>query len=111
MSEIAIVGNLKEILPFRAAGLKIYPLDELTKEKKMIEIVRDILLKNKHKIVFITEQYYDNFSEFYEAQRIIFKEEMPVITPITNGIDFKNIGIKRLKGLIEKAIGIDIFKE
>lgn len=111
MSDIAIAGNLKEILPFRAAGFVLYPLDEMSQEKKLQDIIHDILLRNRHKIVFITEKYYDEFAEFYEAQRILYKEQMPVITPVTDGIDFQNLGIKRLKSLIEKAIGVDIFKE
>ncbi|GEM_PF-3357297 len=109
MSEIGVAGNLNEVLPFKAVGFEIYPIDEMVKEEALNIIVKDILLKKGLKILFITEEYYDEFSEFYEAQKFLYRDELPVITPITNGVDFQDIGLKRVKGLIEKAIGVDIF--
>jgi len=110
MSDIAIAGNLQEILPFKAIGFLIYPVDELEKEGKRSTILRTVL-SNDHKIVFITEEYYDEVSEVLESLKLSLKDRLPVIMPVTNGIDFKDTGRLQLKDLVERAIGIDIFKE
>ncbi len=110
MSDIVIIGNLEEILPFKAIGLAVCPMDEMLKEKKTNEIFKHVF-EQPYKIIFISEQYYDEFTEIYNNQKMILKEHTPVIMPITNGIEFKDIGRKLLKSLVERAIGVDIFKE
>ncbi|MBN1898657.1 MAG: hypothetical protein JW827_07765 [Spirochaetes bacterium] len=110
MSKIAIAGDLKEVLPFKAAGFEVYPLDRLTEDKKMNHLITEILFEKKHEIVFISERYFTEFNRIYESQRVL-QEQVPVITPVTDGVDFHNLGVKSLKGLIERAIGVDIFKE
>ncbi|MBU1075644.1 MAG: hypothetical protein KKH98_00025 [Spirochaetes bacterium] len=110
MSDIAIAGNLQEVLPFKAIGFLIYPIDELEKEDKRRSIIRT-LLSNDHKIVFITEEYYNEVSEILESLKLSLKDRLPVIMPLTNGVDFKDTGRLQLKNLVERAIGIDIFKE
>ncbi len=110
MFDTAIIGNLQEILPFRVMGFLIHPMDDLTKEQNINSVLKNILLEN-HKVIFVTEEFYDITAEILESLRFSQKENLPVIIPITNGIEFKDTGKKQLKQLVERAIGIDIFKE
>ncbi|MDD5066001.1 MAG: V-type ATP synthase subunit F [bacterium] len=110
MSDTAIAGNLSEILAFKAAGLNIYSLDELSREKKINDLIRNIL-EQGHKIVFVTEEYYEEFARIYEEMKTVRKERLPVLMPVLNGIESRDIGRRQLKTLVEKAIGVDIFKE
>lgn len=110
MSDIAIIGNLDEILPFKVIGFSIYPLDELAKDEKTTPVLKDILSDN-HRIVFVTESYFDETLELLETMRFTLKEKAPLLMPVTNGIDFQDKGRLQLKQLVERAIGIDIFKE
>ncbi len=111
MSDIAIIGNLREVLPFRAIGLKIYAMDEFIQAGATKREVINNILAQGHKIMIVTEEYFEEFSEIYEAKRLIKKDKMGIIIPIQNGIDKLDIGKKKLKELVEKAIGVDIFKE
>ena len=110
MSDICIIGNLQEILPYKAIGYLIYPMYELAKEKKISRIIRTIFNKD-HKIIFITEEFYPEAVEVYESLKFSMVENLPVIMPITNGIEFKDTGRNQLREFVERAIGIDIFKE
>lgn len=49
--------------------------------------------------------------KFLNPKKIIYKDKPPVVLPITNGIELRNIGKMQLRSWVERAIGVDIFKE
>jgi vacuolar-type H+-ATPase subunit F/Vma7 len=107
MSNIAVIGNLREIVQFKFFGFDIHPFDEITERKK---IAQEIILNGGYEIIFVVENYYEDFKEIYDSLKSIRKEKLPVITSITNGIDFKNIGFNSVRNDIKKALGIDLLK-
>lgn len=111
MSDAAVFGNLKEILPYRALGLDLYAADVLvSQEKSVLEVIKEVLSRS-HRIILVTEEFFDRFMELYEEKKSVLKEGTAVILPVTNGIDFMDRGRQELKLLVEKAIGVDIFRD
>lgn len=111
MHKILIIGDLKEILPFRAFNFDILPIDEMRKSKKEEEILKEIFEKNEYKIIFIVEKYYEKYVEFYNSLKSLtnlVRAQRPIIVSITSGVDFRNLGFKHTKLLIKKALGMDI---
>lgn len=68
MSNMIIIGNLKELFPFKALGMDICCMDELLKEKKLNEIYKNVFEKY-YKMIFITEEYFNEFMEIFESQK------------------------------------------
>lgn len=111
MSDAAVFGNLNEILPYRALGLDIYAADApASAEKSVPEAMKEVLARS-YRIILVTEEYYDRFARLHEERKSAHKDRAAVLLPVTNGIDFMDRGKQELKMLVEKAIGVDIFKE
>jgi V/A-type H+-transporting ATPase subunit F len=111
MYDIAVAGNLKEILPFKAIGMKIYPIDELEKNGKNRKEIINEVFAGEHKIIMVSEIYFENFEEIYNIKRSMRNSKLGILLPIHNGIDIMNIGRNRLQRLVENAIGVDIFRD
>ncbi len=111
MYDIAVAGNLKEILPFKAIGMKIYPMDVLETENKNKKEIINNVFNGEHKIILVTEEYFEMFSEIYEIKRNLRKKNIGILLSIHNGIEIKNVGRDKLQKLVESAIGVDIFKD
>ena len=107
MSDVAIIGDIIQILPFTQMGIDVYAVDESDKDSE--EFIREILHK-KYKIILVIEKYYVAVSKEIEAM-LWAGRERPVVLPIPDGIETHFIGEKILKERITQATGIDMFKE
>lgn len=102
-SETCIVGESSFVQPFRATGIDIYSEEE----GKVKEIVDKILARN-YKIIFYEEKLYPYFAE-KEAQ--LKDKVFPCLVPLPSFKKEKKLGIQRLKKLIKRAVGIEIYME
>lgn len=103
--KIAILGNHEEILGFKALGL--IPISVSTKseaEKKFQEAVK----KNDYAIIFITE----NWAEKIEDVLLEHRGALPAVVTVPNYAGSKGMGEKKLRNIVERAVGSDIlFKD
>lgn len=104
MSKIAVIGDKTSILGFRALGLDAYPVLE-PKEAK--EIWSEIKEKN-YTIIMATEEAYHELEDLVGEFSNDFTPVVLIIPPAKGGT---KLGYRRIKKIIEKAIGIDIFSE
>lgn len=101
MYKIALVGDKDSIIGFQLLGISIFPVNS---KEETINILNE-LIKEKYAVVFITEDIASKiFDEIVELQ----KKYLISVTIIPNKLEKKNLGLKRLKKNIEKAIGTDI---
>jgi V/A-type H+/Na+-transporting ATPase subunit F len=111
---IAIVGTRETVSGFALLGCDIVPvtsgthaLEELFRLKKETVSV-DGTEKHAYAIVFITEDLIEGISG--EDEKRLAKDPLPAIIPLPSHHGSTGYGLKRLKGLVERAVGSDILQ-
>ncbi len=104
MPKIGIIGERDAILGFKALGISTFPVKSPNEaETKLCE-----LIGADYGSIFITESYAKPLAGVIsELEREI--PLYPSIVIIPNHEGSKTLGMKKIKSIIEKAIGIDIF--
>lgn len=100
---LAIVGKRETVMPFRATGAKVV----YVKEGECADTVQE-LIKEGTKIVLFTEEFIDELSEILARYRTA---TLPCLIPIPSGRGKTKIAVERIRGVIKKAVGADIFLE
>lgn len=101
MSDIVIVGDYSTVVFFKALGMDIIAVDRV---KEGIKNISKYLRTKSYKIILVIEDYYKEIKEELEDT-----ESIVVAIPSPKGV--KGVGIQELKKIVEKAIGINIFRE
>jgi V/A-type H+-transporting ATPase subunit F len=100
--DIAAIGSDDTILLFNAIGIKTYTLSEPAQVDRIIFQ----LATEKCRIIYVSEDVYQEIPETIQKYKTTV---YPIIIPIPTKTASKDIGIKKIKENVEKAIGFDIF--
>lgn len=100
---LAIVGKKQDILPFLGTGAMLCPVEKGEAEKKISELI----LKGIH-IVFFTEDLTEELQEILNKYQT---DTFPCLVPFSTGVVKTRIAIERLRRIIKRAIGADVFLE
>ena len=101
MSEIVIVGDYSTVIFFKALGMDTIAVDRI---KEGLESVGKYLRTKSYKIIFVIEDYYKDIKKELE-------DTGSVVIPIPSPRGRKGTGLQELKESVERAIGIDIFRD
>lgn len=105
MYKIAVIGDKESILGFSAIGMDIYPAYEEEEVKRIIPQ----LIEENYAILYITENASRKVEKYLEKLK---KNKIPAIVTIPNNTGGTGYGGKRIKEMVQKAVGIEInFKE
>ena len=106
MAKIAIVGSRDTIIGFKALGLSIFPA-------KTVEEARRTLRKiatEEYATIFITDDFAKDLDEdIHNLEREIPLYPSIVIIPSHRGST--GLGMKKIRALVEKAVGMDLFAQ
>jgi vacuolar-type H+-ATPase subunit F/Vma7 len=102
-STLAIVGKKETIMPFLATGALV----RYVKHGECADIVDD-LIKQGVKIIFFTEEFINELKEILHRYRT---ETTPCLIPIPTGRGKTKFAIERIRGVIKRAVGADVFLE
>lgn len=102
-STLAIVGKKETIMPFRATGAKVVYV-----ERGKCRAAVEELIKQDFKIIFFTEEFIDELKSILLLYR---NKTVPCLIPIPTGRGKTKIAIERIRGVIKKAVGADVFLE
>jgi V/A-type H+-transporting ATPase subunit F len=102
-SSLAIIGEKETIMPFLATGARVVYL----KKGEGLTVVED-LIKEGVKIIFFTEEFIDELGDVLFHYRT---ETFPCLIPIPSGRGKTKLAIERIRGVIKKAVGADVFLE
>jgi len=102
-SALAIVGQKETIMPFLATGAKVV----YVKKGECVRVVDD-LIREGIKIIFFTEEFIEELNDTLLKYRT---ETMPCLIPIPTGRGKTKLAIERIRGVIKKAVGADVFLE
>lgn len=103
MSDIAIVGDLETIIAFKVIGFDIFPVDKDNFVKNMVEV-----LKKDYKAIFLIEDFKKLYDEQKEKKIELFQKS---VIPLPGRENKESDYMIKLSNLVEKAIGINIFKD
>ncbi len=105
MLNIAVVGDKDSIWGFKALGMEIHAVSS---PDEALEALR-ALSTPEYGAVFITENYAQQLSrEIDELEEFISLYPSIVIIPSHHGS--KGLGMQKVKSVVEKALGFDMFK-
>lgn len=100
---MAIVGKRETVMPFLATGARVVYVNK----GECAETVQD-LIKEGTKIILFTEEFIDELNDILLKYRT---ETLPCLIPIPSGRGKTKVAIERIRGVIKKAVGADIFLE
>jgi V/A-type H+-transporting ATPase subunit F len=100
---LAIVGKRETVMPFLATGARVV----YVKEGKCVDTVESLVSEGT-KIILFTEEFIDELSELLLKYRT---ETLPCLIPIPSGRGKTKLAVERVRGIIKKAVGADIFLE
>lgn len=101
MYKIGVVGDKDSVLAFKAIGIDVYPIVEPDEARKAI----DKMAMDKYAVIFVTEQVAEKIEETIERYN---KEMLPAVILIPSNQGSLNIGIKKIRDNVEKAVGVNI---
>jgi V/A-type H+-transporting ATPase subunit F len=100
---MAIVGKRETVMPFLATGAAVV----YTREGECARAVQD-LIREGTKIILFTEEFIDELADILSKHRT---QTLPCLIPIPSGRGKTNIAVERIRSVIKKAVGADIFLE
>ena len=101
MDKIAVLGDRDSIYGFAAVGLETFPVEGL---EEAVRTLRE-LAEGGYAVVYITEALYAQLGHEIDHYKDSVK---PAILPIPGVYGNTGLGIARVKGFVEKAVGSDI---
>jgi len=101
--DLAILGKKQEILPFLATGAMVCAVEKGEAEKKVLELINQGI-----RVILFAEEFTDELKDLLRRYQT---ETFPCLIPFSTGATKTRIAIERLRGIIKKAVGADIFLE
>ena len=105
MSSIAVLGEERNILGFRPFGVDVYFYNE---DDEKIDTWFNSVVKKDYKLIISTENIAVKVQEQID---VMWEKELPVVLTIRGLGETSRVSYERLRSLVIKAIGTDLFKE
>jgi len=102
-STMAIVGQRETIMPFLATGATVVYVNK----GECVTVIED-LIDRGYKIIFFTEEFIEELNETLLEYR---NKTIPCLIPIPTGRGKTKLAIERIRGVIKRAVGADVFVE
>ncbi len=110
--KLAVVGNESSVLIFRAIGVEVYGIFSHEEAREKVEKLAFLVHADEQEtpqyaILFVEENYYKSLPEDFLEK--MTRRSLPAIVPIPSpDSKDKSFAMKRLSGIVEKAVGSDI---
>jgi V/A-type H+-transporting ATPase subunit F len=110
--KIAIVGSREIILGFKALGVEpIYESDPKEAAEDLFALKNERIesggeSRNKYAIVFVMEDLMTEITP--EDYKKLTADPLPAFIPLPSHLGSTGYGLKKLKGIVERAVGMDI---
>lgn len=100
---LAIIGQKATIMPFLATGAQVVYI----KEGEGVKAIEELIAQG-FKIIFFTEEFINELDSILLKYR---NQTTPCLIPIPTGRGKTKLAIERIRGVIKKAVGADVFLE
>jgi len=102
MKKVAVLGKYETVFPFKSLGMEYFVCNT---EREIREKIKEVLSKD-YGLIFVEEDYYDAIRDIVEALR---ESATPAITFIPSAGGSTGKAKEKLRAILLRAIGIDIF--
>ncbi len=100
-SNIAIIGKKEDVLPFLATGVMVCYIKEGEGERVVEELINQGI-----RVLFFSDEFLGELDEIIKRFQA---ETFPCLIPFSFGGGKTKLGIERIRRIIKKAAGADIF--
>ncbi len=101
LKKIAIIGDKDSILGFKALGVTIFPVtDQADAESALRRASAD-----GYAVIYIAEHFAQGMQEIIKKLQ---QASLPAIVIISDHRDNHGLAMRKLKAIMEKAVGVDI---
>lgn len=110
--KISIVGTRETIIGFKALGLEpVYVNEPAAAVEALYDLKKERVehegeSRNKYAIVFIMEDLMSAITD--DDYKKLTADPLPAIIPLPSHLGSSGFGLKKLKTIVEKAVGMDI---
>ncbi|GEM_PF-1217259 len=105
MASIAIIGEERNILGFKPYGVDVYLSHETTGD---LEDWFKSIVKKNYKLILISDTVAGKLKEQID---LLWTKDFPVVLSIRGLGEETSMASERLRHLVIKAVGTDLFKE
>ena len=104
-SEIAVIGDKDSVLCFKAIGVRVFPVHDLTEaERNLKELIRN----RRFGVIFITEEFGRDLESLIES---VSNKVLPSIVLIPGRKGSEGIGMRKIQRNVIRAVGANIMLE
>ena len=110
--KIAIVGSRETILGFKALGVEPVYVNESEEALEELLALKSERVesggesRNKYAIVFVMEDLMSGITP--DDYKKLTADPLPAFIPLPSHLGSTGYGLKKLKGIVERAVGMDI---
>jgi V/A-type H+-transporting ATPase subunit F len=101
MYKIGVIGDKDSILGFKALGLSVFPVTQVS---EAVDTLHN-MAKENFAVIYITEQIAKDIMDEIESYK---DDRLPAIIPIPGNQGSLGIGMQNVKKSVERAVGADI---
>ncbi len=99
---IAFLGDRDTVVGFRSLGLSAYPVRTQEDAREALRVARE----SGCRVLVVTEQ---TARWLQDELREMATHPLPAVLVVPSTRGSQGLGMERLRGLVEKAVGADIF--
>lgn len=104
--KLIAVGSYESVLPFKALGLDVFVVTEANVDDLGAKISQ--LSKENYAALFLTEDLCKRFADV--VQEVNSTEAISIVPIPVQGMP-TNFGLRGIRSIVERAVGMDIFKQ
>lgn len=104
--KLIAVGSYESVLPFKALGLDVFVVTDANVEELGIKISQ--LSKENYAALFLTEDLCKRFADV--VQEVNSTEAISIVPIPAQGMS-TSYGLRGIRSIVERAVGMDIFNQ
>ncbi len=105
MYKIGIIGDRETVLGFMALGFSVH---EVSSAEEAAATLRTLVRSGDYAVLFLTERYAEQLTEETEQYKDL---PLPAVISIPGQEGSSGFGKNSIRSAVERAVGVDIFKD
>jgi V/A-type H+-transporting ATPase subunit F len=103
-SRLAVVGERATVVAFEGLGIDAFPVENVDEARKTLS---QLVGKQAHAVIFVTEDIGKDLTDVIAESA---KQYAPSVVLVPSSAGSQQIGLKKLSGILKRALGTDILK-
>jgi vacuolar-type H+-ATPase subunit F/Vma7 len=104
---MAVIGEERNLMGFKPFGVDVFLSSERSSDTSLEEWFSSIV-SGRYSLIMVTESIAEQVPEQLDA---LWRKDFPVVLTIRGAGPSRKLAFQRLRDLVIKAVGTDMFKE